>query len=108
MIFQRFRNRAGTHINFSIVRIQPKDKLLLFAVLMSDMNLSGILKNAVYAIVFGFMGMIIGIWTADLLYNIVLKNIDRVTTIYLSVGIIVLIAVCAFILGFTKGKNLME
>jgi len=108
MIFQRFRNRAGTHINFSIVRIQPRDKLLLFAVLMSDMNLSDILKSAVYAIVFGFMGMIIGIWTADLLYNIVLKNIDRVTTIYLSVGIIVLIAVCASILGFTKGKNLME
>jgi uncharacterized protein YacL len=84
------------------------DKLLLSVVLISVMNLSDILKNAVYAIVFGFMGMIIGIWTADLLYSIVLKNIDRVTTIYLSVGIIVLIAVCASILGFTRGKNLLE
>lgn len=88
--------------------LSPVDKLLLFAVLMNFMNLSDILKNAVYAIVFGFMGMIIGIWTADLLYSIVLKNIDRVTTIYLSVGIIVLISLCASILGFTKGKNLME
>jgi uncharacterized protein YacL len=84
------------------------DKLLLFIVLIDDMNLSDILKNAVYAIVFGFMGLIIGIWTADLLYSIVLKNIDRMTTIYLSVGIIVLISLCASILGFTKGKNLME
>ena len=84
------------------------DKLLLFIVLMKDMNLSDILKSAVYAIVFGFMGMIIGIWMADLLYSIVLKNIDRVTTIYLSVGIIVLISLCSSILGFTKGKNLME
>jgi uncharacterized protein YacL len=84
------------------------DKLLLFAVLMNDMNLSDILKSAVYAIVFGFMGLIIGIWTADLLYKIVLKNIDRVTTIYLSVGIIVLIIMCASILGFSKGKNLLE
>ena len=84
------------------------DKLLLFTVLMKAMNLSDMLKNAVYAIVFGFMGMIIGIWTADLLYSIGLKNIDRVTTIYVSVGIIVLISLCASILGFTKGKNLME
>lgn len=91
-----------------IAGIQPGDKFLLFAVLMNRMNLSDIPKNAVYSIVFGFMGIIIGIWTADLLYSIVLKNIDRVTTIYLSVGIIVLIAVCASILGFTKGKNLLE
>jgi len=84
------------------------DKLLLIAVLKRRMNISDILKNAVYAIVFGFMGMIIGIWTADLLYSIVLKNIDRMTTIYLSVSIIVLISLCASILGFTKGKNLLE
>jgi len=84
------------------------DKLLLFAALKSDMNLSDILKSAVYAVVFGFMGILIGIWTADLLYSVVLKNIDRVTTIYLSFGIVVLIAVCASILGFTKGKNLLE
>jgi uncharacterized protein YacL len=84
------------------------DKLLLFVDVISYMNLSDILKNAVYAIVFGFMGLIIGIWTAHLLYSIVLKNIDRVTTIYLSVGIIVLISVSASILGFTKGKNFLE
>jgi len=72
------------------------------------MNLSDILKNIVYAIVFGFMGLIIGIWTADLISNIILKNIDRVTTIYISVGLIVLIIISASILGFTKGKNLLE
>ena len=72
------------------------------------MNVSDILKNTVYAIVFGFMGLIIGIWTADLISNIILKNIDRVTTIYISVGLIVLIILSASILGFTKGKNLLE
>jgi uncharacterized protein YacL len=72
------------------------------------MNLSDILKNTVYAIVFGFMGLIIGIWTADLISNIILKNSDRVTTIYISVGLIVLIIISASILGFTKGKNLLE
>jgi uncharacterized protein YacL len=72
------------------------------------MNLSDILKNTVYAIVFGFMGFIIGIWTADLISNIILKNSDRVTTIYISVGLIVLIIISASILGFTKGKNLLE
>lgn len=106
--FPPFKKLSRSTYKFSIARIQPRDKLLLFAVFMSNMNLSDILKSGVYAIVFGFMGMIIGIWTADLLYSIVLKNIDRVSTIYLSVGIIVLIVVCASILGFTKGKNLME
>lgn len=72
------------------------------------MNLSDILKNTVYAIVFGFMGLIIGIWTADLISNLILKNSDRVTTIYISVGLIVLIILSASILGFTKGKNLLE
>ena len=72
------------------------------------MNLSENLKNLVYAIVFGFMGLIIGIWTSDLLYGIILKNIDRVTTIYISLGIIFLIVASASILGFTKGKNLLE
>jgi uncharacterized protein YacL len=72
------------------------------------MNLSENLKNLVYAIVFGFMGLIIGIWTSDLLYSITLKNIDRVTTIYISVSIIILIIASASILGFTKGKNLLE
>lgn len=72
------------------------------------MNLSKNLKNLVYAIVFGFMGLIIGIWTSDLLYGIVLKNIDRVTTIYISLVIIILIVASASIVGFTKGKNLLE
>jgi len=72
------------------------------------MNLSDFLKNAVYAIVFGFMGLIIGIWTSDVLYKILLKNIDRMTTIYISVGLIVLIILSATVLGFVKGKNLLE
>jgi uncharacterized protein YacL len=72
------------------------------------MNLSDFLKNTVYAIVFGFMGLIIGIWTSDLLYMVILKNIDRVTTIYISVGLIVLIILSASIMGFIKGKNLLE
>ncbi|CAG0956217.1 hypothetical protein METP2_00513 [Methanosarcinales archaeon] len=72
------------------------------------MNLSYFLKNTVYAIVFGFMGLIIGIWTSDMLYMVLLKNIDRVTTIYISVGVIVLIILSASVLGFAKGKNLLE
>lgn len=69
------------------------------------MNLSEILKNIVYAIVFGFMGLIIGIWAADVYYMLILKNIDRVTTIYISLILIILIAAFASILGFTKGKK---
>ncbi|CAG1002786.1 hypothetical protein METP3_03466 [Methanosarcinales archaeon] len=72
------------------------------------MNLSDFLKNTVYAIVFGFMGLIIGIWISDVLYMVLLKNIDRVTTIYISVGLIVLIILSASVLGFAKGKNLLE
>lgn len=72
------------------------------------MNLSNFLKNTVYAIVFGFMGLIIGIWTSDVLYMVILKNIDRVTTIYISVGLIVLIIISASFLGFAKGKSLLE
>jgi hypothetical protein len=72
------------------------------------MNLSNFLKNTVYAIVFGFMGLIIGIWTSDVLYMVILKNIDRVTTIYISVGLIVLIIISASFLGFAKGKSLLD
>ncbi len=72
------------------------------------MKLSEVPKNIVYAIVFGFMGLIIGIWISDLLYSVILKNIDRVTTIYISFGLIVLTIICASILGFTKGKKLLE
>ena len=72
------------------------------------MNLSNFLKNTVYAIVFGFMGLIIGIWTSDVLYMVIFKNIDRVTTIYISVGLIVLIIISASFLGFAKGKSLLD
>jgi hypothetical protein len=72
------------------------------------MKLSEILKNTGYAILFGFVGFIAGIWTADLLYTLILKNIDRVTTVYISLIIIVLITVSASLLGFTKGKHLLE
>lgn len=72
------------------------------------MNISDIFKNTVYAIVFGFIGLIIGIWISDLLYSIILKNIDRVTTVFISVGIVVLIIISASILGFTRGKRLLE
>ncbi|MCZ7357939.1 MAG: hypothetical protein O8C66_15835 [Candidatus Methanoperedens sp.] len=72
------------------------------------MTISELLKNSAYAIVFGFMGLIIGIWSADLLFNLILKNLDRVTTIYISLIIIILISAGAFLLGFTKGKNLLE
>ncbi len=71
-------------------------------------KLSEILKNIGYAIVFGFMGLITGIWTADLLYSLILKNIDRVTTIYISLAIIILFIASASVLGFTKGKKLLE
>ncbi len=72
------------------------------------MKLSEMLKNTAYAIIFGFFGLIIGIWIADLLSNLIFKNLERVTTIYISVIIVVLVIVSASILGFTKGKKLLE
>ena len=69
------------------------------------MNLSNFLKNTVYAIVFGFMGLIIGIWTSDVLYMVIFKNIDRVTTIYISVGLIVLIITIRIHSGFCKRQE---
>ncbi|MCZ7381008.1 MAG: hypothetical protein O8C64_05495 [Candidatus Methanoperedens sp.] len=72
------------------------------------MKLPEMLKNTAYAIIFGFFGLIIGIWIADLLSNLIFKNLERVTTIYISLVIIVLVIVSSFILGFTKGKNLLE
>jgi hypothetical protein len=72
------------------------------------MKLSEIPKNIVYAIVFGFMGLIIGIWTADVLYMIILKNMERLTTTYISLIIIILIIVSASLLGFVKGRKLLE
>ncbi len=72
------------------------------------MTINELLKKSGYAIVFGFMGLIVGIWIADILYSIVLKNVERVTTIYVSVIIIILIVAVSSFLGFTKGKNLLE
>ncbi len=72
------------------------------------MNISEIPKSIGYAVVFGLIGVIIGLWTADLLYGLILKNIERVTTIYISLVIVLLIAVAAFSLGFIKGKYLLE
>ncbi len=72
------------------------------------MKPSEILKSASYAVLFGLMGLIIGIWFADLLYSLILKDIARLTTTYISLIIIVLFIVSASILGFTRGKNLLE
>ncbi len=72
------------------------------------MKLSEMLKNIAYAIIFGFFGLIIGIWIADLLSNVIFRNLERVTTIYVSVAIVLLVIVSAFIIGFAKGKNLLE
>ncbi len=71
------------------------------------MTIYELLKKSGYAIVFGFMGLIVGIWMADLLYSVVLKNVERVTTIYVSLIIIILIVAASSFLGFTKGKNLL-
>lgn len=72
------------------------------------MKITEILKNSAYAIIFGFFGLIIGIWTADVLYMIALENIDRVTTRYISLAIILTIIAASTLLGFTKGKSLLE
>lgn len=72
------------------------------------MTISELIKKSAYAIVFGFMGLIIGIWVADLLYGLILKGMDRVTTVYISIIIIILVAAVASVLGFTKGKSLLE
>lgn len=72
------------------------------------MTISELLKKSGYAIVFGFMGLIIGIWTADLLYTLGLKNMERMTTIYVSLFIILLIIAASSFVGFTRGKDLLE
>ncbi|MCZ7372510.1 MAG: hypothetical protein O8C60_02445 [Candidatus Methanoperedens sp.] len=72
------------------------------------MTISELLKKSGYAIVFGFMGLIIGIWTADLLYTLGLKNMERMTTTYVSLFIIILIIAASSFLGFTRGKDLLE
>ncbi len=72
------------------------------------MKISDALKNLVYAIVFGFFGLIIGIWIADLLYRIFLNNAERMTTVYVSVIIVLLVIAVASVFGFAKGKKLLE
>lgn len=72
------------------------------------MKPSELLKNLAYAIIFGFFGIIIGIWTADLLYSVILKGMEQATTRNISVAIIVLVMLAASFLGFTKGKSLLE
>jgi len=72
------------------------------------MKISDVLKNSVYAIVFGFFGLIIGIWIADLLYRLVMKNAESGTTVYVSVIIVLLVIATASVFGFAKGKKLLE
>ena len=72
------------------------------------MTISDIIKNSGYAAVFGFMGLIVGIWTADLLYKLILHNMERTTTSNIALIIIVLIIATASVFGFTKGKDLLE
>ncbi len=71
------------------------------------MKLSELPRKLGYAVVFGFMGLIVGIWTSDVLYMLIFKNLDRITTIYISVILILLIAFSASFIGFTKGKKLL-
>jgi len=72
------------------------------------MTISNLFKNSGYAAIFGFMGLIVGIWTADLLYKLILHNAERTTASSISLIIIVLILVASSVLGFTKGKELLE
>ncbi len=73
------------------------------------MKISEVSKRSIYGIVFGFMGLIIGIWTADLIHKLILmNNVERVTTRYISLIIIILIIISAGLFGFTKGEKLME
>lgn len=72
------------------------------------MTISNLLKNSGYSAVFGFMGLIVGIWTADLLYSLILHNVERTTTSNISLIIILVIIVASSVLGFTKGKELLE
>ncbi|MCX9010953.1 MAG: hypothetical protein OIN66_07515 [Candidatus Methanoperedens sp.] len=73
------------------------------------MKISEVSKRLAYGIVFGFMGLIIGIWTADLIHKLILmNNVERMITTYISLIIIILIIISASLFGFTKGEKLME
>lgn len=67
-----------------------------------------VLKKLVYALVFGFIGVIIGIWTADNLSTLLLKNAEPAFTRTFSLIIIFLIIATGSFIGFTKGKTLLE
>ena len=64
------------------------------------MTISNVFKNSGYAAVFGFMGLIAGIWIADRLYGLATTSISLI--------IILLIIVASAVLGFIKGKELLE
>ncbi len=72
------------------------------------MTITDILKNSGYAAVFGFLGLILGIWTADLLHRLILHNAERTTASTVSMLIIVLIIAAASVFGFIKGRKLLE
>ncbi len=72
------------------------------------MTISDIIKNSGYAVVFGFMGLIVGIWIADLLYRLILHNMERTTTSSIALIIILVIIAIALVFGFTKGKKLLQ
>ncbi len=72
------------------------------------MKTSELLKNLAYAIIFGFFGLIIGIWIADLLYSLALKGMEHAATRNISVVLIILVVLAASFLGFIKGKSLLE
>ena len=73
------------------------------------MKIAELLKNLAYAVVFAlFIGLIIGIWSSDLLYRLVLKSMEPSTARYVSVAIISLFMVAAFAVGFTRGRSLLE
>lgn len=72
------------------------------------MTIIDIIKNTGYAAVFGFMGLIAGIWTADLIFSFILHDVERTTTSTISLVIIVLMIIAASVLGFTKGRVLLE
>ncbi len=72
------------------------------------MTPTDIIKNLGYSVVFGFMGFIIGIWSADLLYHLILHSAERTTASSISLVIIVLIVIASLAFGFIKGKVLLE
>ncbi len=72
------------------------------------MQVAEIPKKLVYAIVFGFIGVIIGIWIADNLSSLLLKNSEPAFTRTFSLVIIFLIIAATSFIGFTKGKTLLE